>query len=410
MRFTEHTPHSLRHRLALPFGALMIVPNFLFVINSHVTGVNDTLSDNGRPEKLDVLRDRSSESVRRAWKKALRKYVPYYLKEYAFYPALAGPLFWKVALGNFMAETLRSGYSAATILCGHVGGDVKSWPAGTRANGRGEWYAMQVESTNDFEVSLPLSNPLRGPRAADRAPPVPGVAAAAAAPDRAGGAGHLRKARRPLQDGLVGQDAAEGVWPRGPVVVARRAASRSSRGVAVHLVALRSQHVHHARGLPLALELFGVCHGLGVGEAASSRLLDTAVHEENRVARPRRCGRRQRERRAGGRPVARSQGNERYHGRKRLLNGHGSKLTIRRADGLTIRAGCLHFGAQEGPLGCGLPVARSHRPRCETGWPRKTLDSLGRASGVALDSFGRWWRGVLPSLPRTVRTGRPRYT
>jgi fatty acid desaturase len=157
MRFTEHTPHSLRHRLALPFGALMIVPNFLFVINSHVTGVNDTLSDNGRPEKLDVLRDRSSESVRRAWKKALRKYVPYYLKEYAFYPALAGPLFWKVALGNFMAETLRSGYSAATILCGHVGGDVKSWPAGTRANGRGEWYAMQVESTNDFEVSLPLS-------------------------------------------------------------------------------------------------------------------------------------------------------------------------------------------------------------------------------------------------------------
>jgi linoleoyl-CoA desaturase len=157
MRFTEQTPHSWRNFLAIPLGAVMIVPNFLFVINSHVTGVNDTLSDNGRPEKLDVLRDRSSESVRRAWKKALRKYVPYYLKEYAFYPALAGPLFWKVALGNFMAETLRSLYSAATILCGHVGEDVKSWPAGTRAHGRGEWYAMQVEATNDFEVSLPLS-------------------------------------------------------------------------------------------------------------------------------------------------------------------------------------------------------------------------------------------------------------
>ena len=56
-----------------------------------------------------------------------------------------------------MVETLRSGYSAATILCGHVGGDVKSWPAGTRANGRGEWYAMQVEASNDFEVGPVLS-------------------------------------------------------------------------------------------------------------------------------------------------------------------------------------------------------------------------------------------------------------
>ncbi len=157
MRFTEQTPHSWRNHFAIPFGALMIVPNFLFVINSHVTGLNDVLSDNGRPEKYDVLRDRSGPSVRRAWKRALRKYVPYYLTEYAFYPALAGPFFWKVALGNFMSETLRNTYSAATILCGHVGDDVKSWPAGTRAHGRGEWCAMQVEATNDFEVSLPLS-------------------------------------------------------------------------------------------------------------------------------------------------------------------------------------------------------------------------------------------------------------
>ena len=34
---------------------------------------------------------------------------------------------------------------------------MKSWPAGTRARGRGEWYAMQVEASRDFEVSLPLS-------------------------------------------------------------------------------------------------------------------------------------------------------------------------------------------------------------------------------------------------------------
>jgi linoleoyl-CoA desaturase len=38
-----------------------------------------------------------------------------------------------------------------------VGEEVAAYPEGTRARGRGEWYAMQVEATNDFEVSLPLS-------------------------------------------------------------------------------------------------------------------------------------------------------------------------------------------------------------------------------------------------------------
>jgi linoleoyl-CoA desaturase len=56
-----------------------------------------------------------------------------------------------------MAETLRDLYSAATIFCGHVGDDVAAYDEGTRAHGRGEWYAMQIEASNDFEVSLPIS-------------------------------------------------------------------------------------------------------------------------------------------------------------------------------------------------------------------------------------------------------------
>jgi linoleoyl-CoA desaturase len=52
---------------------------------------------------------------------------------------------------------MRDLYSAATIYCGHVGEDTKSFAAGTKAKSRGEWYAMQVEASNDFEVSLPIS-------------------------------------------------------------------------------------------------------------------------------------------------------------------------------------------------------------------------------------------------------------
>jgi linoleoyl-CoA desaturase len=157
IRLTERTPWNRAHRLQLANALGIVFPNFLFFIGSHVSGLNDVFFDNGRPEKLDLLPDRSRESVRGAWRKGLRKYVPYYLYNYVFFPALAGPMFWKVLLGNWLAETLRNVYSAATIFCGHVGGDVASYPAGTRAHGRGQWYAMQVESTNDFEVSLPVS-------------------------------------------------------------------------------------------------------------------------------------------------------------------------------------------------------------------------------------------------------------
>jgi NADPH-dependent stearoyl-CoA 9-desaturase len=156
-RLTEHTPHRPLHRLQHLFMVAVLAPNFGFLMNWHFTGLNDVYFGNGRPEGLDVLRDRSSASVREAHVRALRKYAPYYLKNYVFFPLLAGPMFWKVLLGNWLAETLRDLYSAATIYCGHVGDDVAAYEEGTRAHGRGEWYAMQVEASNDFEVSHPVS-------------------------------------------------------------------------------------------------------------------------------------------------------------------------------------------------------------------------------------------------------------
>ncbi len=157
VRLTEQTPWSVRHRFQLAVSLGILFPNFLFFIGSHVCGINDAILDNGRPERFCLLPDRSPESVRGAWKKGLRKFVPYYLYNYALFPALAGPMFWKVLLGNWLAETLRGVYSAATIFCGHVGPEVASYPAGSKAHGRGQWYAMQVEAANDFEVSLPVS-------------------------------------------------------------------------------------------------------------------------------------------------------------------------------------------------------------------------------------------------------------
>jgi NADPH-dependent stearoyl-CoA 9-desaturase len=157
VRLTDKTTAPSRRRWTLPLNIAFIFTNFGFVMNGHFTGLNDVFLDNGLPAKLDVLPDRSKASVRLAWKRSLRKYVPYYAYNYVLFPALAGPFFWKVLLGNWLAETMRDVYSAATIWCGHAGEDVSSWPAGTKAHGRGEWYAMQAMAANDFDVPRPVS-------------------------------------------------------------------------------------------------------------------------------------------------------------------------------------------------------------------------------------------------------------
>jgi linoleoyl-CoA desaturase len=155
VRLTTQTEHVPSHRWQLPFALAVIFPFFAFTINAHVTGLTEVIAPEGRA--LHMLPDRTPASRRAALRKALRKYLPYYLYNFVLFPVLAGPFFWKVLLGNVLAELARDIYSACTIFCGHVGHDVKSYAAGTRAHGRGQWYAMQVEATNNFEVSRPVS-------------------------------------------------------------------------------------------------------------------------------------------------------------------------------------------------------------------------------------------------------------
>jgi len=156
VRLTTLTPHNLFHYVQVPW-LLWEASLFLFGINVHVTGVIDAVFGNGRPEKLDFLRDRSPASVRRAFGRMLRKLIPHVAREYVLFPALAGPFFAKVLFGNWLSATMCNVYSAATIYCGHVGDQIGQYPDGTRAHSRGEWYCMQVESSQNFDVPLPLS-------------------------------------------------------------------------------------------------------------------------------------------------------------------------------------------------------------------------------------------------------------
>ncbi|MCO4746011.1 MAG: acyl-CoA desaturase [Proteobacteria bacterium] len=152
VRLNAQTPHRPIHYIQVPYTVLVLWPSFALGMNTHFTGLLDVFRD--EPE---MLKDKSRSSVLGAVKKALRKAIPHYGKEYVFYPALAGPFWWKVALGNWTAGTLRNVYSAASIFCGHIGSEVVDYPEGTKAKGRGHWYEMQVQSAQNFQVPYVLS-------------------------------------------------------------------------------------------------------------------------------------------------------------------------------------------------------------------------------------------------------------
>lgn len=154
IRLNERVPHESFHEHQA-WHPLFIWPSFSFNMAMHFSGMIDLYTR--RAGDFDFIEDRSRATVIRTHRRALRKLLPYWGKEYVLFPALAGPMFWKVALGNWLAEVLRSVYSAATIFCGHVGEQTRDYDPQTRARSRAEWYAMQVEAANDFEVPLPIS-------------------------------------------------------------------------------------------------------------------------------------------------------------------------------------------------------------------------------------------------------------
>ena len=157
VRLTPETPHRWVNYFQVPITLFFIIPNFGNAINAHATGLLDVYLGNGRDDKFDFIKDRSPKSILSAHKKALRKWIPYFVENYVFYPALAGPFFWKVALGNWSAERLRDVYTGVTVFCGHVGDDVTSSISLKKNLSRGEWYVLQVESANNFKVNDFLS-------------------------------------------------------------------------------------------------------------------------------------------------------------------------------------------------------------------------------------------------------------
>ena len=154
VRLNTHTPHRWYHYFQLPYTLFYMWPQFGAGMNTHFTGLLDVFR---KPEDRDFLKDTEWPTVRRSITMAFRKFIPYYGKEYVFFPLLAGPFWWKVLIGNMLSEVMRDVYSAASIFCGHVAPDIEGHAEGFRPRGRGAWYQMQVDETQNFQVPYALS-------------------------------------------------------------------------------------------------------------------------------------------------------------------------------------------------------------------------------------------------------------
>lgn len=73
-------------------------------------------------------------------------------KDYVFFPALAGPFFWKVMLGNGMANLARNLWASSIIFCGHFTEGAHTFTEEECENeSRGHWYYRQILGSSNFD-------------------------------------------------------------------------------------------------------------------------------------------------------------------------------------------------------------------------------------------------------------------
>ena len=93
-------------------------------------------------------------TVRELWnqsKPVLRKIIKQVGKDYVLYPALAGPFFLTVLLGNLVANGMRNVWTYVVIFCGHFTADAETFPKECVQNeSRGHWYLRQLRGSSNL--------------------------------------------------------------------------------------------------------------------------------------------------------------------------------------------------------------------------------------------------------------------
>ena len=80
-----------------------------------------------------------------------RKIGKQMFKDYLLFPALAGPFFLPVLLGNVAANLIRNVWTYVIIFCGHFTADAETFPKDcVRDESRGHWYLRQLRGSSNL--------------------------------------------------------------------------------------------------------------------------------------------------------------------------------------------------------------------------------------------------------------------
>jgi NADPH-dependent stearoyl-CoA 9-desaturase len=150
-RFSDDVPwrpFHLLQPLVSPLSGLF----FQYSIGAYDLGLLDALGP--KPSGAAGPRRRPAREVARELWAFTRKAARKGFVEYAFFPALAGPLAAKVLVGNALANALRNGWAYAVIYCGHLTERTATFREEDLAHeDRAGWYARQVMGSSNFEAS-----------------------------------------------------------------------------------------------------------------------------------------------------------------------------------------------------------------------------------------------------------------
>jgi len=138
LRLSDDTPWKLRHVFnVVTFGLLSTF--FQIGVGLHELEIENIA--NGKvavKEKVPFL------------KRFLKKVKGQMIKDYIFFPLLAGPMAIKVVVANLLANFIRNLWSASVIFCGHFTKDTQTFhDVDYEKETRGEWYYRQALGCGD---------------------------------------------------------------------------------------------------------------------------------------------------------------------------------------------------------------------------------------------------------------------
>lgn len=140
-RLTEEQTWKPVHLTQL-FSNLFLMFNFQWGVGGHGPKVEYL----EKPKKQRTKR--SYKDYRNVWFKKIELQL---VKDYLFFPLLAGLNFPKVVLGNLLANMIRNVWTYAVIFCGHFTENTETFtPEEIKNETKAQWYLRQLKGSSNL--------------------------------------------------------------------------------------------------------------------------------------------------------------------------------------------------------------------------------------------------------------------